>query len=98
MEITKNREGQELTVLIHGNIDTNTSGEIEKLIVNELEGVEHLILDLSEVSYISSSGLRLFMILYKKLADQGGVTLTNVNDFILDILEMTGFSNILDIQ
>ena len=98
MEITKNREGKELTVLIHGNIDTNTSGEIEKLIVNELKGVEHLVLDLSEVSYISSSGLRLFMILYKKLADQGGVTLVNVNDFIMDILEMTGFSNILEIK
>lgn len=98
MEITNIRNGNELTVVINGSIDTNTAPQAEEQIMSELEGIDSLILDLKDVYYVSSSGLRLFLILYKKMSSHGTMKLINVDDFIKEILDMTAFSSILDIE
>ena len=98
MEITNIRNGNELKVIIDGSIDTNTAPQVEEEIMSELEGVDSLILDLKDVYYVSSSGLRLFLILYKKMSDHGTMKLINVDDFIREILDMTAFTSILDIE
>ena len=98
MDINRIREGNELTFFITGSIDSNTAPEVEQVILDQLLGNENLVLDLKDVSYVSSSGLRLFLILYKRMVEHGSFRLRNVNDFIREILEMTSFDTILRIE
>ena len=98
MNIYETRDGDTLTIALVGNLDTNTSYEAWEDISGKLEGVDRLMLDLKGVDYVSSSGLRLFLQLHKKMSDQGGtLTLMNINDMVRDILDITGFCKVLTI-
>lgn len=97
MQINSERNQNTLTVSVSGRADTTTSPELEKAILEQLDGVTLLVLDLREMTYISSSGLRVLLKAQKAMNLQGEMKVINVSDDIMEILEMTGFTAILTI-
>lgn len=98
MTITKTAEGTRLTVALEGRLDTSTAPELEKELNGSLDGVTDLTLDLKELLYLSSAGLRVLLAAQKRMNKQGHMTVTHVCPEILEVFEITGFVDILDIQ
>lgn len=83
---------------LEGRLDTVTAPELEQVINNEGEALKNLVLDFSGINYISSAGLRVLLGTQKKMNAQGSMELINVSKDVMDILEMTGFADILVIK
>lgn len=98
MEITQSLEGTTLKLSLKGRLGTNTTSELEEIINNKLEGIKELLLDLKELEYVSSAGLRVLLIAQKKMEKQGHMVITNANDSVMEIFRITGFIDILDIR
>ena len=97
MKIDLKKEDNKLTIKLDGKLDTNTSPDLDAKI-SELEGVEEVIIDMKKLDYISSAGLRVLLSMQKVMNKQGKMTITNVCSNVMDIFEVTGFSDILDIE
>ena len=97
MKIYKNLEGNNLKITLEGRLDTNTAPELEKE-VTSLEEIENLIFDFEKLEYISSAGLRIILILQKTMNNKGKMIIKNVNDDIKEVFDMTGFSDILNLE
>ena len=96
MEIKKTMDGPNVTIAVTGRVDTTTAPEFEAGL--KLAGTETLTLDLSGVPYMSSAGLRCLLTAQKTmLAGGGSMTITGVQPAVMEVLELTGFSNILTI-
>lgn len=98
MEIKKTADGDKLLLEISGRVDTVTAPELEKVINENIGSVKELVLDLKDLTYTSSAGLRVFLKAQKTMNTQGKMTVKNVQDDVMDIFEMTGFSDILTIE
>ena len=98
MTINKKLEGTKLTAAVQGRIDTVTVTEAEAILKDGIENVTELVLDFKELDYISSAGLRLLLSLQKTMAKQGSMKIKNVNEILMEICEVTGFSDILTIE
>jgi anti-sigma B factor antagonist len=96
IEIKKNRE--ETTIEIVGRLDTITAPALEKTIREDIGDTKNLILDLSGLEYISSAGLRVLLGAQKKMKQVGFMKVINVGENIMEVLEMTGFADILVIE
>ena len=98
MQINYNREAEKLTVSPVGRLDTATASEFEKTICESLDGVAELVLDMKDVQYIASAGLRVILKIQKVMINQGKMKLTGLNENVMEVFEITGFSNILTIE
>ena len=98
MTIDKVQDGVKLTVKVSGRLDTTTAPELEDDLKASLEGIEDLTMDFSDLEYISSAGLRVLLSAQKIMNKQGSMVVTGVNSTIMEIFEVTGFSDILTIQ
>lgn len=98
MNIKQNKEGKKLTVNVSGRIDTTTAPQFSDFLKEQLPGVEELVIDLKEVDYISSAGLRAILFAQKIMNSQGSMVVTNVNSDIMETFELTGFTEILNIK
>ena len=98
MQINYNKEAEKLSVAPEGRLDTATALEFEKTLGELLNGVSDLILDMKKVTYVSSAGLRVLLKLQKIMFNQGKMKLIGVNDTVMEVLEITGFANILRIE
>lgn len=98
MTIEKSRVGSVMTIALSGRLDTVTAAELESELRDALTGVTELILDLEKLDYISSSGLRVLLSMQKTMNGQGAMKVKNVSGMILEILEITGFKDILTIE
>lgn len=98
MHIKQNKEGKKLTVNVSGRIDTTTAPQFSDFLKEQLPGVEELVIDLKEVDYISSAGLRAILFAQKIMNSQGSMVVTNVNSDIMETFELTGFTEILTIK
>ena len=98
MNIKKKKEGNTLFVKISGRVDTATSPEVDSYINENLDGVTELILDFEEVNYVSSAGLRVLLLGQKTMSKQGKMVVKNANESIMEIFDVTGFSDILNIE
>lgn len=96
IEIKKNAD--ELVLEITGRVDTITAPALEKTINENLEGVKTLILDLKSLEYISSAGLRVLLGAQKKMSQIGSMKIKNVCELVMEVFEMTGFADILNIE
>ena len=96
IEIKKNKE--EITMEITGRLDTTTAPALEKTINDTLENVKTLILDLKNLEYLSSAGLRVLLATQKKMQQIGSMKITNVCELVMEVFEMTGFADILTIE
>ena len=98
MNIEKNLNGATLTMTISGRLDTTSAPQLEGELKASLPGVEHLVLDFSELAYLSSAGLRVLLAAQKIMNKQGDMVVRNVNETVADIFDVTGFSDILTIE
>lgn len=99
MNIVKNLEGTDLKISLDGRLDTVSSAEVEKSIKGSLKTGYNLVLDCEKLVFLTSSGLRAILSLQKEVYANGGkMVLKKVNPEIMNIFEMTGFSNILIIE
>ena len=98
MTITKKQNGTNLEIALDGRLDTMTSPELETELNNSLEGAETLTLDMSKLAYISSAGLRVLLAAHKAMSAKGGMKLTNVNEIVQEVFDVTGFADILTIE
>ena len=98
MEIKKTQEGNDLVIAVSGRLDTTTAPELEECIKDSVEGIENLTLDLSELEYISSAGLRVLLAAQKIMTKQGSMKVTGVGEVVMEIFEVTGFADILTIE
>lgn len=98
MEINKIKEGTKLCVALDGRLDTTSAPALEETLKTELEGVTEFVLDLEKLAYISSAGLRVILYAQKTMNKQGSMKIVNAGEDILDIFEITGFSDILTIE
>lgn len=100
MEIKTKQEKGIMTASFIGRLDTPASQEIAP----EIDALGEyangtIILDCKDLSYISSSGLRLFLCLRKTAIDKGGkIIITDINDDIHGVFMMTGFLNLFEIR
>ena len=97
LNINKEITGEKVVFALEGRLDTVTAPELEKSIMDSLEGVKELLFDFSELSYISSAGLRVLLAAQKAMSKQGEMKITGVSDTIKEIFEVTGFLDILTI-
>lgn len=99
MDITKNFNEKELTMSVKGRIDTITSKELDKEINDEIGNFESLILDFTDLEFISSAGLRVLIATQKKLKTENiPFVIKNADDSIKEIFRMSGFDKILKIE
>ena len=98
MTINKTQEGTALTVALEGRLDTTTAPDLELELRENLEGITELVLDLTSLEYMSSAGLRVLLGAQKTMNKQGSMVIRGANDVIMDIFEVTGFSEILTIE
>ena len=97
LRITKETQGNTVVLFLEGRIDTNTAPELETEL-KDLTDVTALILDFGKVDYVSSAGLRVLLSAQKKIGGQGGMKLIRVGEAVMEILEITGFTDILNIE
>ena len=98
LNINKTIENGKALFALAGRLDTTTAPELEKELRGSLAGVSELVLDFAGLEYISSAGLRVLLAAQKIMNCKGEMKIKNVNETIMEIFEVTGFSGILMIE
>ena len=98
LDITKTVEGSKATFALSGRLDTTAASELRQSVEESLDGIADIVFDFEKLDYISSAGLRVLLSARKALRGIGTVKLVHVSAIIMDILEMSGFSEILTIE
>ncbi len=98
LDIKKSIENDTTVLYLTGRLDTATAPQFDKFVGENTSGVTKLAIDFKELEYISSAGLRVLLKAQKTMNAQGTMTVRNINSTISEILEVTGFSDILTIE
>ena len=98
MNITKRIEKGEAVFAVEGRLDTTTAPQLEEELKSSLDGISSLILNLEKLEYISSAGLRVLLSVQKIMNSKGSMKVTKVSKPIMEIFDVTGFSDILTIE
>ena len=98
MTIEKNANGAVVTLKIIGRLDTSTAPALEAAIDDCIAGVQELVLDCSALEYVSSAGLRVILKAQKQMNVQGDMKLTGVNETVMEVFDITGFADVLNIE
>lgn len=98
LQIKKTVQNKTAILSPAGRLDTLTAPEMEEAIREATATCDALILDLSELEYISSAGLRVLLAAQKALSVRGKMTVRRANETISEIFEVTGFTDILNIE
>lgn len=98
MEIVSTKNGSTLNIALTGRLDTTTAPQLENHLWENLGDAEELTLDFKALEYISSAGLRVLLSAQKIMNKQGKMTIKNVCSDIMEVFDITGFSDILTIE
>ena len=98
LNIGKTAENGKTVLALSGRLDTITAPELEQKLKELIPSCDAITLNMESLEYISSAGLRVLLAAHKVLGDKAGLTLTHVSDAIMEILDVTGFSDILTIE
>ena len=98
MTIEKKINGEAVTLVVEGRLDTRTAPELETELDAVLPGIKELVFDMANLEYVSSAGLRVILKAQKAMNTQGSMKLTGVNDSIMEVFDITGFLDILTIE
>ena len=98
LNITKTIDEGKADYMLEGRLDTVTAPELEKELKASLDGISELTLDFEKLDYISSAGLRVLLSTQKVMTKQGALKIVHVNETIMEIFEVTGFTDILTIE
>ena len=94
IDFTKNKG--ELKISLDGRLDTITAPELEAFLTQNSEGISSLVFDCEKLAYVSSAGLRVLLTAHKRM--KGAMKLVGVNEIVMEVMEMTGFSEIWVIE
>lgn len=97
MKITKVMNGKELTVAIDDSLDTVTAPELDAALKASFDDIDSLVLDFRDLDYISSAGLRVLMNTHRVMSKKGGMKITNINEVIAEVFDVTGLTVALNI-
>lgn len=98
MQINEKKEKSKLSIVLEGRLDTMTAPQLEAKLKQSIGDVTELAFDFAKLEYISSAGLRVLLFAQKVMNGQGSMRVSNVNETVMEVFEVTGFVNILDIQ
>ncbi|MCM1251294.1 MAG: STAS domain-containing protein [Clostridium sp.] len=98
MAIQRAKEGTTLTIGVEGRLDTMTAPELEEAIRESIDGITELIFDFDALAYVSSAGLRVLLSAQKIMNKQGSMVIRHVCETVMEVFEITGFSDILTIE
>ncbi len=98
LNIQKTIQDGKAVLALSGRLDTTTAPELEQEVKATLDGADALTLDLEGLEYISSAGLRVVLTAQKAMAKRNGMKVIHVNETVMDVFEVTGFSDILTIE
>ena len=98
LNINKTIENGKAAFSLEGRLDTVTSPSLEAELKGAPDGVRELTLNCEKLEYISSAGLRVLLGAYKEMSKRGVMTLTHVNETVMEIFETTGFTDVLTIE
>ena len=98
MTIKKTVDGSTMCVALEGRLDTTTAPELESMLKSSLDNITELTLDFEKLDYISSAGLRVLLSAQKIMTKKGGMRIIHVNEMVMEVFEVTGFSDILTIE
>ena len=98
MIINHEKTEDTLVISVSGRLDTVTAPELETFLLYNLNGVKKLIFNLKDMEYTSSAGLRIFLKAQKLMNNQGEMVIENVQTDVMEVFEMTGFSDFLTIR
>ena len=98
MTVEIKRNVDETIISIVGRLDTTTAPALEKTINNDIGDPKKLIFDVKGLEYISSAGLRVLLSAQKKMQKNGSMKVINVGEVVMEVFEMTGFVDILEIE
>ena len=98
LNITKEVKEKELLIALEGRLDTVTAPQLENEVKDSIEGIENLVIDCTNLEYISSAGLRVLLSAQKTMNKQGSMVVRNVSEEVREIFDVTGFVDILTIE
>ncbi|WMJ83977.1 STAS domain-containing protein [Oscillospiraceae bacterium LTW-04] len=98
MTINKKANGTECVLTLAGRLDTTTAPQLEAEIKSSVDGITLLVLDFEALEYLSSAGLRVILAAQKTMNKQGEMVVKHVNETIMEVFEVTGFTDILTIE
>jgi anti-sigma B factor antagonist len=96
MNIISNKNNDRLEIALEGRLDTTTAPKLDSFLNASYDDIKSLAIDCEKLAYISSAGLRVLLTAHKKL--KGNLKLTNVCELVMEVFELTGFSDILVIE
>lgn len=98
LKITSKVEGEKALISLEGKLDTNSAHDFNDELMPVLDAVKELVLDFENLEYISSAGLRVLLVVIKKMNEVGSMKVLHVNENVMDVLNMTGISDDLVIE
>ena len=98
LNIDKKVDGKNIELVLSGRIDTTTAPELDKAIQEIIGDAQNLVFNFADIDYISSAGLRVLLAAQKTMNEKGSMKVINVNEIIMEIFEVTGFVDILDLE
>lgn len=98
MEIKQELIGTTLTVKVSGRLDASNAPQLTNALNASLDGVKELIFDFTGLKYIASAGLRALLMAQKRMNKQGTMKLRHVDKTVMEVLEMTGFADVMTIE
>ena len=98
MELSKKYENTKLTVTLKGKLDSETAPGLSAELASSLGGITELVIDMTELSYVSSAGLRALLSAQQQMNRQGKMVIRGARESILDVFRITGFSELLTVE
>ena len=98
MKINEVRNDRTLILNLEGRLDTATSPELKHFLDDNIPSADSLILDMENLEYVSSAGLRVLLIAHRAMESKGGLTIRHPNKLVMQVFELTGFRDILHIE
>lgn len=98
MNIKTERNDNLITVALDGSLDTGSAPDLEKIVEEQLDGITDIVFDFNDLEYISSAGLRVLLAAQRKMNKVGTMKIRGTNEVVMEIFEVTGFVDILDIE
>ena len=98
MTINKEINGTDMTITLTGRLDSATAPELAEIVKNETGDVTNLVFDITDLEYVSSAGLRAFIMAHKNVEARGEMTIKGANSSVKTILSVSGLTDILNIE
>lgn len=95
MTIHKTIKEKNMILALEGRLDTTTAPQLEAELKTSINGITELKMDFAQLIYLSSAGLRVILAAQKQMNKQGQMVISHVNSTIMEVFEVTGFSEIL---